>query len=171
MASVIGVRGILGARGVLQDWDLVPLHGLPEQEVAHRLRRTTIFLSLAYHEGFGLPAAEAMACGAYAVGFHGFAGREYFRPEFSHPVEPGDVLGLARAVEEVVESETREPGWCQSRGREAARYIAASYSPQRERDDVVSAYQSLLGAIDLSGRNGRSPGLSAGRAHVGRALG
>lgn len=149
------VLGILRGRGVLQDWDVKPLHGLPEQEVAKRLRGTTIFLSLAYHEGFGLPAAEAMACGAYVVGFHGFAGREYFRPDFTHPVEPGDVLRLARTVEEVVERETVEPGWCQSRGREAARFIAESYSPQQERDEVVSTYTSLIGGVELSTRNGR----------------
>ena len=112
--------------------------------MADQLRSTTIFLSFAYQEGFGLPAAEAMACGAYVVGFHGFGGREYFRPEFSHPVEPGDVLGLARAVEEVIDREAREPGWCQSRGAAAAQFIATEYSPDRERRDVVETYAALL---------------------------
>ena len=138
------VLGILRGRGVLRGWEVRPLEGLSEDQVADQLRSTTIFLSLAYQEGFGLPAAEAMACGAYAVGFHGFAGREYFRPEFSHPVEPGDVLGLARAVAEVIEREGLEPGWCQSRGAAAAQFIAAEYSPDRERRDVVETYSALL---------------------------
>jgi Glycosyl transferases group 1 len=138
------VLGILHGRGILHGWEVKPLAGLSEDRVADQLRSTTIFLSLAYHEGFGLPAAEAMACGAYAVGFHGFAGREYFRPEFSHPVEPGDVLGLAHAAAAAIEREEREPGWCQARGAAASRFIAAEYSPDRERREVVETYSALL---------------------------
>jgi glycosyltransferase involved in cell wall biosynthesis len=136
--------GLLRGHGALDGWEVRRLEGLSENQVAAQLRATTIFLSLAYHEGFGLPAAEAMACGAYAVGFHGFSGREYFRPEFSHPVEPGDVLGLARAVAEVIERERLEPGWCQTRGSAASRFVAESYSPDRERRDVVETYSALL---------------------------
>lgn len=138
------VLSMLRARGVLADWEVVPLQGMTEREVAAVLRRTTIFLSFAFHEGFGLPAAEAMACGAYAVGFHGFAGREYFDPDFTSPVEPGDVLALAMTVERVIEQEALETGWCRARGEAAARFIAAEYSPQRERSEVVGLYRSLL---------------------------
>lgn len=138
------VLGLLRGHGVLQGWEVRPLEGLTEDQVADRLRSTTIFLSLAYQEGFGLPAAEAMACGAYVVGFHGFGGREYFRPEFSHPVEPGDALGMARATAEVIERDRLRPGWCQTRGAAAAKFIAAEYSPDRERRDVVEVYSALL---------------------------
>ena len=138
------VLGILHGRGALEGWEVRRLEGLTEDQVAEQMRSTTVFLSLAYREGFGLPAAEAMACGAYTVGFHGFAGREYFRPEFSYPVEPGDVLALAHATADVIEREAREPGWCQTRGGAAATFIAAEYSPERERRDVVEMYSALL---------------------------
>ena len=138
------VLSLLRARGLLDGWEVVALQGMTESVVAATLRATTIFLSFAYHEGFGLPAAEAMACGAYAVGFHGFAGVEFLHPEFSTPVGPGDVLAMARAVEDVMEREAREPGWCRSRGEVAARYVAGEYSPARERDDVVGLYGGLL---------------------------
>ncbi len=144
--EVAQVMSMLRARGLLAGWEVVPLQGMTEGEVAATLRRTTVFISFAYHEGFGLPAAEAMACGAYVVGFHGFAGQEYLRPELAAPVAPGDVLALARAVEDVMEHEAREPGWCRSRGEAAARFIAAEYSPERERADVVGLYRALLGA-------------------------
>lgn len=136
--------GLLRGHGAIDGWEVRRLEGLDEDGVAERLRSTTIFMSLAHREGFGLPAAEAMACGAYVVGFHGFAGREFFRPEFSHPVAPGDVLGLARGIAEVIERERAEPGWCQARGADAARFIASEYSPERERQDVVQAYSALL---------------------------
>jgi len=153
------VLGILHGRGVLRGWEVRALDGMSEDQIAAQLRATTIFLSFACDEGFGLPAAEAMACGAYAVGFHGFAGREYFRPEFSHPVEPGDVLALSRAAAEVMERETLAPGWCQSRGAAAAEFIAAEYSPDRERREVVETYSALLQGTGLSER-----GLTAGSA-------
>jgi hypothetical protein len=138
------VLGMLRGRGLLRDWEVRAMEGLTEDQVADQLRSTTIFMNLAYQEGFGLPAAEAMACGAYVVGFHGFGGREYFRPEFSQPVEPGDVLGLARAMAGAIEREKLDPGWCQLRGAEAATFIVAEYSPDRERRDVVDTYSALL---------------------------
>lgn len=154
------VLSMLRARGLLSGWEVVPLRGMTEREVAATLRRTTIFVSFAYHEGFGLPAAEAMACGAYAVGFHGFAGREYFDPEFASPVEPGDVLALARMIERVMKQETLEPGWCRTRGQAAARFIAREYSRERERSDVVGLYRSLLasGGRRCDRLTGYSPG-------------
>ena len=91
------VLSMLRARGVLSGWEVVPLQGMTEREVAATLRRTTIFLSFAYHEGFGLPAAEAMACGAYSVGFHGFAGREYFDPAFAQSGRSGRRAGAGQS--------------------------------------------------------------------------
>jgi glycosyltransferase involved in cell wall biosynthesis len=121
------------------------IDGLTDREVADRLRQSAVFLSLAYHEGFGLPAAEAMACGAYVVGFDGFGGREFFRSEFCSPVAAGDVMSFACTLEEVLKRRTSEPGWCEERGAAAARFIAAEYSPERERADVVGAYTSFMG--------------------------
>lgn len=138
------VLGLLNARGALGDWRVRALEGLTERAVADGLRSSTIFLSFAYQEGFGLPAAEAMACGSYVVGFHGFSGQEFFRPDFSEPVAPGDVLGMARAIERILEREKAAPGWCSARGAQAAEFIAAQYSPARERKDVLFNYGALL---------------------------
>jgi hypothetical protein len=137
------VLGMLEARGVLEGWNVLAIHGLSERDVANELRRATVFLSFAYQEGFGLPAAEAMACGAYVVGFHGFGGEEFFRPEFSYPIPSGDVVAFARAVEEVLTSEDREPGWCAAHGALAARFIADEYSRERESSDLITAFGPL----------------------------
>ena len=36
-----------------------------------------LFLSCGHPEGFGLPLAEAIACGCLVVGYHGLAGRDF----------------------------------------------------------------------------------------------
>ncbi|WBB69604.1 glycosyltransferase [Micromonospora sp. WMMD812] len=134
---------ILRARGVLADWVVDPVDGVPQHEVARRLRASTIFLTCSYQEGFGLPAAEAMATGNYVIGFHGYGGREFFDPSYSAPVPTGDLLGLSRTVEEVLARESAEPGWCFSRGLRAAAHVRAEYSPERERDSILAALKSV----------------------------
>ena len=91
--------GILTARRALVGWELEVLEGRPEGDVAARLRESVLFISLSKAEGFGLPPAEAMACGCHVIGFHGMGGREIFRSPFALAIEDGDVLALAMAVE------------------------------------------------------------------------
>jgi glycosyltransferase involved in cell wall biosynthesis len=138
------VLEILESRGVLRGWDVVPLDGLSHSEVADQLRLTRIFLSFSYWEGFGLPAAEAMACGSYVIGNHGQGGREFFFPEFSTAIEAGDTLAFVRAVEEAVNNENATNGWCCARGRVASDFVLSHYSMSAERDDVVNLYSSLF---------------------------
>ncbi|MFK0331998.1 glycosyltransferase [Rhizobium sp. NPDC090275] len=141
------VLQILKERGVLDGWTVVPLHNLTQSEVAAQLRTTKIYLAFTHQEGFGLPPAEAMACGNYVIGQHGFGGREFFRPEFSKPVEAADVFGFARALEDAMQAERAEPGWCQAKGQAASGYILGEYSVARERDDVVAMYGEFAGLV------------------------
>ena len=86
-----------------------------------------------------------MRCGNYVIGYHGFGGREYFRTDFSAPVETGDVLALARAVEAAIGQEAQDPGWLRARGLAASRFIETAYAPEAERQELAPAYVSLLG--------------------------
>lgn len=142
-ADAVGVLEILRARGVLAGWSVDAVDGVDEHEVARRLRRSSVFLNPTYQEGFGLPAAEAMACGNYVVGFHGYSGQEFFDPEFSRPVPTGDLLGLARATEECLRREAAEPGWCFQRGQLAARFVRSRYSPAAERESVLAFFTEV----------------------------
>lgn len=141
------VLQILRSRGALEGWEVVPFDGLSHAEVAEQLRTTRIFLAFTHQEGFGLPAVEAMACGNYVIGNHGFAGREFFRPSYSKAIEAGDIMGFVRAVEEAVSREKLDPGWCAARGRLASKFIQAHYAPAREREDVTRLYREFLGAV------------------------
>ncbi|MDK1374004.1 MULTISPECIES: glycosyltransferase [unclassified Sinorhizobium] len=140
------VLELLRGRGLLDGWDVVPLDRIPQSEVAMQLQTTKMFLAVSHQEGLGLPPAEAMACGNYVVGYHGFGGREFFRPDFSAPIEAGDLLGLAQAIEHAITMEHAHPGWCQARGAKASRFISSEYSLEREQEEVTQIYADFLEA-------------------------
>ena len=57
-------------------WALQPISGLPQKQVSEILQKSLIFLAFGHPEGFGLPLAEAAACGCYLIGYSGLGGRE-----------------------------------------------------------------------------------------------
>jgi glycosyltransferase involved in cell wall biosynthesis len=134
---------LLGER--LRDWEVVRIDGAPEGETAAMLRSAPIFLALGRREGFGLPAAEAMASGCYVIGFSGFGGREIFDPAFSTPVEDGDVLAAARAVADLLRLYERQPGSVRESGARASEHIRARYSLERQRGELLAFYDAQLG--------------------------
>jgi glycosyltransferase involved in cell wall biosynthesis len=138
------ILNMLKSRGALDGWRVDRLEGLRHAEVADRLSSSRIYLALSPQEGFGLPAAEAMACGNYVIGYHGYGGRELFRSGWSYCVEAGDVIGVARALEYAIAHDNAHPKWCMHRGIEASRFVLAEYSPRREMEDVVAAYSQLV---------------------------
>jgi len=139
------VMNMLRARGALRDWETFSLDGLNDKDFAAEMRSSRITVNLSYWEGFGLTTCEAMACGSYVIGFHGFGGREFMRPEFSCPVETGDVIAVAEAIERVIAEDSLDEQWCQSRGQLASAFVFEQYSLEKERESVVSAYRHLLG--------------------------
>lgn len=147
-ADALQVINILKFRGVLKDYEIVPFINRPQGEVAQIYRDSLFMLSFGYPEGFGLPPAEAMACGCVAIGYHGGGGREFFRPEFSYPIEQGDIVGFARTVEEVLWTYEQDPGAILSQGRMAADYISTEYAQKREEEEVTAMWQAIIGNFD-----------------------
>ncbi len=135
---------LLRSDPLLAEWTILPLDGMTHTEVAEAMRRSSIFVTASPREGFGLPSAEAMACGNVVVGYHGFGGREFLRPEFSVPIETGDVKSLARAVGELLRNEAADPGTLASRGSQAARWVLERYSLHAETTSVIDAYSELV---------------------------
>jgi glycosyltransferase involved in cell wall biosynthesis len=140
------VMAILQERGLPDGWEIVALDNLSHEDVAVELRKARIFLAFTKVEGFGLPPAEAMACGCHVIGNDGFAGREFFRPEFSTTIESGDITGFVDAIEAAIRLEAGEPGRCERLGRAASQFVLSEYSQSRERDDVVALYSNLFEA-------------------------
>lgn len=138
------VLNLLKFRGVLQEYRLAAMEGIPPDEVARVLRQSKVFLHFAAQEGFGLPAAEAMACGCPVVGFHGQGGREFLRRPFAWPTPAGDAVSLCAAVEKVLDGWRRAPAAMERQGQAAAAFIAGRYSPERERAELLKAWREIL---------------------------
>jgi len=143
------VMGMLHARGVLDDWKVIEIDALSEQEAAAALRRATIFISFSHLEGFGLPAAEAMACGCIVVGFDGRGGREFLRSGFGFPVDDGDVVGMALVMEEVIRQYQVDPTPLVSVAAAASQHIEATYSIEGQRQSVIGAFSDALDNRDV----------------------
>lgn len=137
------VFNLLRLRGVLGGFDVVPIEDCSEIEVASILGESSHFFSFGTAEGLPLPPAEAMARGCVVVGYDGFGGREYFRPEFCHTVPACDVLEFARIAEGVLRSHVEDPAESSRRGRLASEWIHDRYSPERERENLRRAFETI----------------------------
>jgi glycosyltransferase involved in cell wall biosynthesis len=137
------VINLLRCRGALSGFELLPIENQPEASTAQMLRQAMVFLSFGNPEGFNLPAAEAMACGCVTLGYHGRGGREFFTPEHGFPIEAGDVIGFAMTVEKVLAELRRDPTALLEKAKHAAVFIRKTYSPERERADVLEAWRQI----------------------------
>jgi len=142
--DAVQVINILKFRNILDDFDIVPIDGKTEQEAGAILKDSLIFMSFGYREGFGLPPAEAMACGCIVVGYHGMGGKEFFQPEFSFPIEQGDIITYARTVEEIIQTYRKETEILLKKGKMASDYIRRTYSIEREENDIIKFWMDII---------------------------
>lgn len=126
-------------RAVGVDWTPVPLSGMSEQQVAETLRRTPLFVSLSDRDGFGLPPAEAMACGCHVVGYPGGGGEEFFRPDYCTPVR-----STAQLVREIQRLTALPLGELAATGRRASEAVLARYDESGLREDLLGVYEPLV---------------------------
>ena len=127
----------------LRQWEVVAVEGCSEAETAERLRSAPLFLALGKREGFGLPAAEAMASGCHVAGFPGFGGRELFDPELSTPVEDGDVLAAARELARLIELWESRPDEVRATGARARERVRERWSSERQRTALLEFFDGL----------------------------
>jgi glycosyltransferase involved in cell wall biosynthesis len=127
---------------LMEGWKVVPVDGKTEEEVAAVLRGAAVFMALGWMEGFGMPAAEAMACGCAVVGFPGFAGEEFMLPELCWPVREQDPLSLSMAVEKALSTGMDE---LVAKGRMASEYVRRTYSTEKEVAGIEAAWKAMAG--------------------------
>ena len=131
---------------------------LPAAELVRRYRSATLVVVPSLYEGFGLPAAEAMACGTPVVATAAGALPEVMRTGGGGTVvAKGDPAALARAIDELLAQPARRA----QLGKEGRVRIVEAYSWPRVAARTVEAYTELLEA-----RRGR-PASTITSAHSG----
>jgi glycosyltransferase involved in cell wall biosynthesis len=110
---------------------------VPDEAVPALLRQATAVAYPSQEEGFGLPALEALACGAPLVTTSGSAMEEIVG-DSALLVPPGDVAGLAGALDMLVAGDARLAG---RRARGVT--IAAEHTWDRCAEAHLDVYRSV----------------------------
>ena len=137
---------ILRRRGQLAGWTFEPIDGLTERQVGRRLGEAAIFVSGAEREGFGLPAAEAMAAGCYVVGFTGDGGAEFMDPSVCTVVHDSDVLSLADGIAAAADLFDNDRASYDATVRGAEVRIVETYNRTQMRSALVQAFDQICAA-------------------------
>ena len=107
------VAALLRSQPWFANWTLEPIQGLPQADVAKQLQKSLAFLAFGHPEGFGLPLAEAAACGCALIGYSGLGGRELMAMARSQhvgwEVEFGDWQGFIHATKALIRSVNEQP--------------------------------------------------------------
>ena len=115
---------------------------MQHEEVASALRGSLLFLSCGHPEGFGLPLAEAIACGCMVVGYHGLAGRDFALP-YMQVVEFGDLLGLMRGVVKELDRFDAAPEAVIQERLKASEAILQTYSLEAELECCLRTWANI----------------------------
>lgn len=119
-----------------QDWSkgykFVPIVNCSQDQVAEIMRQSILFLSFGHPEGFGLPVAEAMACGCAVIGFSGLGGRELFEIGSSYgtayEVPFGDWVSFLQCTKSLLLSLDNNAASVLSNIQAAAKIIRSKYT-------------------------------------------
>jgi len=140
------VQGLLAAdgSGTSEALSWVEISGMPQEDVATRLRNAHIYVATGVNEGLGLPPLEAMAAGCLVVGFAGGGGAEYATAENGVWVPDEDVWALAEALEQTISalSNPAAAGLLQAR-RMAGHATAQKYTRRRFEHELTAFWSGL----------------------------
>jgi hypothetical protein len=144
------ITAALEARGKLRGYQLDPIDSAPLSEVAARMARARIFISLQSREGLGFPAAEAMATGCIVVGYTGLGGDEYFDTTTGIPVPEGDTAALVRAVEDAIAEYEDSPERLDRLRRHASETVNRRYSPEAFLTSLFRVWQEVDASVSAA---------------------
>ena len=145
------VRALLHRQPWMLNWEWVLVEGQSHNEVIDQLQRSLLFLSFGHPEGFGLPVAEAIACGCAVVGYSGLGGRELFELGDRHgtveEVAVGDWLGVVRAAERIDRQLTTDAEGLSARLLSASKEIRRLYSLDKMQMSVEAAMSRIEATV------------------------
>ncbi|MBW1708316.1 MAG: glycosyltransferase family 4 protein [Deltaproteobacteria bacterium] len=115
---------------------------LTEAELVERYRRTQVLVMPSLFEGFGLPVAEAMACGTPVV-----TTRSGSLPEVVGDDQEGGLLVPPKnphALSEAINKLISQPNFSRELGLRARRRVERLFSWDRTAENTVQIYQQLI---------------------------
>lgn len=142
--DLVQVLNILKFKNIVNDWNLIAIDNKSESEVASILKESLIFLSFNHREGFGLPPAEAMACGCFVIGYAGRGGEEYFKPEFSSKIEDRNIILFVKSVESTISEYNLNPENIIQKGKKASEFILSEYCMKNEEKDSIDLWKNYI---------------------------
>jgi glycosyltransferase involved in cell wall biosynthesis len=123
------------------NWQIVPIDGLNEVQVAALLKRSKIFMAFSHFEGCPLPPLEAALSGNQVIGYTGQGAKEYWLPEIFEEVHSGDVAGFARRVLDRVQAIDQAQQF--DLPLSSIRSLADTYSEAQERKDMLAFLNAM----------------------------
>jgi glycosyltransferase involved in cell wall biosynthesis len=137
---------ILKERNNLSDWKIIDINekttAINTEDFAEILRKSAIFISFSETEGFGLPPAEAMKCGCIVIGYTGYGGRDYFKQEFSYPIEERNIVQFVKTIEDVALNYERPE--IKIKGELASIFITKNFNEENEKEDILKCWNNIL---------------------------
>jgi len=135
---------LLTLRGSLNEFNFVPIDGMNQSQVASVLKDSLIFLSFSHRDGFGLPPAEAMACGCLVIGYSGNGGDEFFHEDVVFKIVDGDLLNYVAVVEQVIGEYVVDPVRLDAVRKKASERILQTYSRKNTEKYLLEAWSEIL---------------------------
>ncbi len=117
------------------------LEQLSTDELVRVYNRAQLLVSPSLYEGFGLPAAEAQACGTPVIATSAGALPEIVEDGVSGViVPPGDSVALAKAIAELIQ----DPERCLQMGEAGATRIQERFSWRRTAEETLELYEEVV---------------------------
>jgi len=134
-----------------EDVPFIPIDGVSTEEAARLLRRSLFFLSLSEREGFGLPAAEAMATGALTIGYTGIGGDEFFTHETGYPVPEDNLAALYETAVAVITGYKSDSAPFEILRKRASEIILQAYPRDKFEAAVIDVFGQMRRQVTAEG--------------------
>ena len=128
---------------LLQAVPFVPIDGLSSAEAARVIQESLFFLSFSEREGFGLPAAEAMATGALVIGYTGVGGDEFFDSETGFLVPEDNLISFYHEALSVICAYNGDKEYFDKKRKAASQIILRNYSRENFELEVSRVFSEI----------------------------
>ncbi|MBN1850760.1 MAG: glycosyltransferase [Deltaproteobacteria bacterium] len=148
LAQVFHILSSRSVQGLNQtgDYQWSFIENLSETDVIRTLQDSLIFIFLSTEEGFPLMPLEAMLSGCLVVGYKAGPLLECLNNGNSFLCPKGDALAVARTIEDITTSLQSNAADLQTVSL-AALNKAGEYSPKREEESIITAWEGIVGDI------------------------